>query len=397
MGSSRQTSPTVSMWSSPVCATSTTSASGAPSSAAMTPPGAGRQHVGHLLRPLRHLLQAQLAQPLDPALAALGREVAALGEDHERVVLVQAGGQGGDLALQVLAGGRVGRDEARGDPAQDHPDGGVPGQRVLEHHARLARVVVHQGVHQDERVARAGVPAAHQDRPARVRVRGRARDLDREVEHPPGLAEEHPQRALHEVVVDALPVRRADPPAEPGRQPVAEQHDEQHRLDGEVGDHQPQQPQRPPAAGQPGRDGRGGDQPQRRGHPEQQPSARWSPARRRAGGTAGFSRADPVEVGQRGVVRRLDLGLHPGEVAVGEDRVVARRRAAAGSTCTSTSGCGRPPRARGGTGAAGRSRRRPGRPATASWARSAVGRCARPAARRPWSRRGARPGPGGSS
>ena len=41
IGSSRQTSPTVSMWSRPVCATRTTSASGAASRAAMNPPGRG--------------------------------------------------------------------------------------------------------------------------------------------------------------------------------------------------------------------------------------------------------------------------------------------------------------------------------------------------------------------
>ena len=41
IGSSRHTSPTVSRWSSPVCATITTSASGAASSAARNPPGRG--------------------------------------------------------------------------------------------------------------------------------------------------------------------------------------------------------------------------------------------------------------------------------------------------------------------------------------------------------------------
>ena len=41
MGSSRQRSPTVSRWSRPVCATSTTSASGAASRAASSPPGRG--------------------------------------------------------------------------------------------------------------------------------------------------------------------------------------------------------------------------------------------------------------------------------------------------------------------------------------------------------------------
>ena len=60
----------------------------------------GGEHVGHRLGALRHPLEAQLAQPLDAAGPPALGEVAALGEDHERVVLVEAGGQLGDLLLE---------------------------------------------------------------------------------------------------------------------------------------------------------------------------------------------------------------------------------------------------------------------------------------------------------
>ena len=69
----------------------------------------------------------------------------------------------------------VGRDEPCRDAVQDHVDRGVPGQGVLEHHARLAVVPVHQRVDQHERVARPRVPAADQQRLARDGRRAPAR------------------------------------------------------------------------------------------------------------------------------------------------------------------------------------------------------------------------------
>ena len=74
--------------------------------------------------------------------------------------------------------------------------------------------------------------------------------LDPQRQHPPGLPEEHPHHALHQVVVDALEVRRPHPAAEARGEPQPEQHQQQQRLAGQVEDHDPQQPQRPPPARQ---------------------------------------------------------------------------------------------------------------------------------------------------
>ena len=62
---------TVSRWSRPVCATSTTSASGAASRAASTPPGRGASTFVISLGAVGHRLQPEPAQPVDRALAAL--------------------------------------------------------------------------------------------------------------------------------------------------------------------------------------------------------------------------------------------------------------------------------------------------------------------------------------
>ncbi len=221
------------------------------------------QHVGHRLGAVGHPVHAQLAQPLDPPLAPARGEVAALREDHERVVRVEPRGQLRDLVLDALSRRRVRRDEAGGDPVQQHVDGRVPRQRVLQYDARLTVVPVHQGVDQREGVARPRVPAADQQRLARVRVGRRSRGLDGQVEHPPGLAEEHPEHALDEVVVDALVVRRPDARPEARRDPQPEQDDQQHALADQVQDQHPQQAQRSPAARQQRRQRGGGDQPQR--------------------------------------------------------------------------------------------------------------------------------------
>ena len=229
------------------------------------------EHVAHRLGALGHPLHPQLAQPVDPALPPGAGEVAALGEDHERVVAVEVGGQRRDLLLERVAGSLAGLrgDEARRDPPQQDVDDGVPGQGVLEDDARLPVVPVHQRVHEHERVTRARVPAGDEQRGAGVGVRGRSVGDDREPQHPPRLAEEGPHHPLDQVVVDALPVGTPDPPSAPAGQPEPQQHRQQHALHGQVDHEDPQQPQRPPATRQQrGERGRG-DQPERQGHPQQ--------------------------------------------------------------------------------------------------------------------------------
>ena len=250
---------------------------------------------------------------------------------------------------------------------QHHVDHRVPGQGVLEHHPRLAVVPVHQRVDQRERVAGAGVPAADQDRLARDgrRVSGR-RSRSVSAEHPPGLAEEHPHHALHQVVVDALEVRRPDPPAEPGGQPEPEQHHQQQRLAGQVEHRRPTAAAAP--ASRPGSTGESAaatishsgrvtqtrtveqDDGRRDDQPPQQP---------RSSASSRSSRYVDA-----GVVRRVDPVLHPGEVAVGQERVVAARRAA-GREHVRLDVARAARSSRGRTGAGGRSRTTPGPPPTA--------------------------------
>ena len=167
------------MWSRPVCATSTTSASGAASSAASTPPGRGASTL--VIASARTAIRSQpeLAEPLDPPLAPTRREVAALREDHEGVVLVEPGGQRRRSAssrrspapgsgVMKRAGMRCSSTSIAGSQA-----------RVSLSTTRGSRCVpVHQRVDEHERVARPGVPAADQQRRAREGVRRRAVDLD---------------------------------------------------------------------------------------------------------------------------------------------------------------------------------------------------------------------------
>ena len=253
----------------PVWATSTTSASGAASSAARTPPGRGASTLviasaRSAIRCMPSLCSRSIPRSRRPAvkLPPSGKITNASFSSRPR-------GELGDLVLDARALLGVGRDEPRRDPVQEHVDGRVPGEGVLEDDARLAVVPVHERVDQRERVARSRVPAADQQRLAGVRVRGRAGGLDGQVEHPLGLAEEHPQQALHEVVVDALEVRRPHPPPEARRDPQPEQDDEQHALADQVEDRQPGDPQRPPVPRQDRRQRGRGHQPQREGEPDQ--------------------------------------------------------------------------------------------------------------------------------
>ncbi len=225
------------------------------------------QHVLHRLGAPGHRLQPASAQRLDRALTAGRGEVAALGEDHEGVVVVEVAGEGGDVVLEVGAGRRGRREEAGRHPVEQHVDQRVPGQGVLEHHAWLAVVPVHQRVEQHQRVPRPGVPAGDQEREARVGVRLRAVGDHAQVEHAAGLGEQDPGHALHEVVVQALEVRGAQAAAAAAGQPVAQQDREAERLQAQVDHREPEQAQRPPPPGQHRGEHGGQQQPQRQRGP----------------------------------------------------------------------------------------------------------------------------------
>ena len=229
--------------------------------------GPGSQHVPHALRAVGHRPVAAGAQPVDLLRAATGREVSALREDHEGVVAVQVGGEGADLVHDVVPAG----DELGRDPVQQHVDHRVPGERLLEHHPRLAVVGVHQRVDQHEGVGRARVPAGDDQLASREGVRRRALRGDLEVHHALGLPEEHPGHGLHQLVVDALEVRRADPPPEAAGEPQPQQRRQQQRLQRQVEHEHPEEARRSPPAGHPGRRRGRAEQPQREAGPHRHP------------------------------------------------------------------------------------------------------------------------------
>ena len=160
-----------------------------------------------------------------------GGEVAALGEDHERVVLVEAAWPArrsaprgprpaAGLGEMNRAGIRCRTTSIAGSQARVSLRT-TRGSRSYQCISAWISVNESPGP---------GVPAADQQRRARVRVRASGPSVSiRSAQHPPGLAEEHPHHALHQVVVDALEVRRPDPPAEARGEPEPEQDDQQQR------------------------------------------------------------------------------------------------------------------------------------------------------------------------
>ena len=231
--------------------------------------GPGREDVDHLRGPVGHAVQPEPVQPVDGPFAPLRGEVATLREDHERVVLVEVAGQVADLGLEVAALAPVGGDEPARQPGEQHPERRVPGEHLLEHDPRLAAVPVHQRVHQREGVPRAGVPAEHQQRLAGVGVRGGPDGLDLQAQHPPGLAEEHHEVGLHQVVVDPLEERVADEDPEARGDPEPEQLHQDDALQGQVHHPEPQQAHRSQPARDERRDDVAAHQPQRQRRPEQ--------------------------------------------------------------------------------------------------------------------------------
>ena len=120
-----------------------------------------------------------------------------------------------------------------------------------------------------------------------------------------------------------------------------------------------------------------GDQPQRAASPRAARSAATTGATRRRSAAHELAASQVlVEVGPRGVVRRVDAVLHAGEVAAAEQRVVAARGAAGRAARGTRRGRAARP-ARGRTGAGGRSRRTPGPPPTVASA-AVSGRSIRP-------------------
>ena len=232
-----------------------------------------------------------------------------------------------------------------------------------------------------------GVPAAHQQRPPGVRVRARARRSSiRRPQHPPGLAEEHPQSrpapgrsGCPRSTASGSASRSPRPPTARTARPAARSR----RSGRGSATHSSRSARQRP--GQQRRERGGADQPQRQRHarrstvsattagattqPAQQPGQRRAPV-------------ELVEVGQRWRrTSRRCAAATPREVPVREQRVVARGGAAGrAARAPRRRRAARP--ARGGSGAAGRSRTTPAPPPTAGAAPQRPVDPARPAARR---------------
>jgi hypothetical protein len=169
--------------------------------------------VAHLARPRGLLGVAGLLEALDPAPAPVVGEVAALGEDQQRVAVAEAAGHRGDRRLGV-ATARI--DEAVGQAVAEHVDERVQAQRLVHDDARPPFIRAQQRVHDQQRVALAGVAAQHDD----GRAPGVQRLLGRRGVGRPQLGARHPRHrpddprhepAHHAVVraLHALGVQRA--------------------------------------------------------------------------------------------------------------------------------------------------------------------------------------------
>ena len=190
------------------------------------------------------------AQPLDrPGPAPLG-EVAALREDDHRVARAGPAGQRGDRLGDVVGDVRVRGDEAVRQPVEQHVDGRVELQRVLEHDPRPQLGERHQLADQQHRVARPGVPAEHQLRPVPAERAPVAGADHPQPERPPRGSVDPIEHPAEQPVVGFLPALIAEAVTEAGAQPHPAERPEGRPLAGEPDDAEPQQPQPAPLPGQ---------------------------------------------------------------------------------------------------------------------------------------------------
>jgi hypothetical protein len=216
---------------------------------------AGVRHhdVRHTVRAVGQGVLTARPQRRDAPGTPLGRDVAALREQHEGAVVREVTRDPGDrLGGAVLAppAPRGRRDEGGRQPVQQHVDRRVPLQRVLEDDGGGAPRPAQQGVEQDERVPGAGVPAHDDERGVgQGGAVGRLHD-DPQPQCPAHLPEQDAEHDAGEDDVRVLHPRPAHPQAEPGGDPQDEQPDERHRVPHDVDAEHPQQAQHPEPAGQ---------------------------------------------------------------------------------------------------------------------------------------------------
>ena len=208
----------------------------------------GRQHVHHLCGSLGLHAESLAAQPGDGQPLPGRGPVAALGEQHQRVVRPQAPGELGDGSGRDVT---PGPDEAAAEPGEQHVDGRVQPEPLGEHDARGPVVAAHQQVHEHERRAGPGVPGEDEHRlraahPGRVeRLRDRLVHLQPEAEGEAGQAHQRVEEATQHGQVQLLRAGAPQPPGEPD--PERQTGHQAGGLAQQVGD--PEQPhaRQPPA------------------------------------------------------------------------------------------------------------------------------------------------------
>ena len=215
--------------------------------------GLRRHHVLEPLGLLRLVDVALAPQPLDRPLAPVLGDVAALGEDDEGVVRRRGCGSARRPARRRGPPPRPGsgRMNRFGSRLSTHVDRRVPLQGVLEHDARLAGVPVQQRVHDEERVARAGVPAAGSAAAAR-RTTSAAGPRRRPARAAPAGTPRTAPAGTTSPARSAPAGSAATGSASRSRWPThsANSTTQRDRLEQQVQQHHPEQPQRPPPAGQ---------------------------------------------------------------------------------------------------------------------------------------------------
>jgi transglutaminase-like putative cysteine protease len=137
------------------------------------PAGVGREQVGHRRRPFGQIGMASPPETLDAPTPAQRRPVPALGEQQQSVAPAEAGRQPSDLPDLVglgpaASGAARGRGRATAQKRVRHPVGHdvqarVQLQRRLHDHPGAPLADGEQVMHEQQRVARAGVPAEHDE------------------------------------------------------------------------------------------------------------------------------------------------------------------------------------------------------------------------------------------
>ncbi len=215
------------------------------------PAGLRREHVAQSSARRAIRSQAAGAQPGDGPQPPARGEVAALREDHEGVVVVQAGRPAARSARSVSGPLRPG--------AMNRLGSRLSSTSIAGSHCRVSLSTI-RGSRSNQLTSAwirmnespgPGVPAEHQLRAAGQRgVRVGADHVDAQPQRPAGLPEQHPQEPAGEHVVRPLEGRASGASSRTRRRSRAtKQREQRGGVPDQVDDSQPEQPQRAQPAG----------------------------------------------------------------------------------------------------------------------------------------------------